>query len=1849
MKKTSLFIYSLFTALFFVFFTTNAQQSNTLELTANSGKSLQIKFEAPGLSFNEVETPNGLMKIPVLENGAPLLEKGAPDLQKFACSYIIPKGENPKVEIINSTYKDYKIEVAPSKGNLFRNVLPSEVAYVFGPEYQQDAFFPSTLFETQSPHIVRDFDAQALWVYPMQYNPISKILRVYSSIELEITFESKVSYPRTVDSQFELIYKDLFINYDVQSKSTIDTEDGSMLIIAYNEFIDPMQDFMDWKTQKGIANEIVDVATIGGQEEIKTYIQDYYDNNNLTYVLFVGDHQHVPAYQASSGYSDNYYGYLAGDDSYPEVLVGRFSAEDKSQVTTQVNRVIQYEQTPATTDHYGRGLGVGSDQGPGDDGEYDYQHLRNIREGLLDYTYTTGYELYDGSQEGEDASGNPSASDMHVLIEDGLGIINYTGHGSTFSCGTSGYNSTNVDELTNTSVHPFFWSVACVNGNFTDATCFAETWLRATHNGQPTGAIATLMSTINQSWAPPMEGQDHMNFILSETSENSDARSFGGISMNGCMQMNDTYGASGADMTDTWTCFGDPSVIVRTQAPENMAISYNPAIPVGSTLLDVSCSIDGALVSLTLNGEMIGSALVSGGMATVNFDALSSIGDITVTVTAFNTTPEIGTTSVVVLDGPWLVVTSYELTGDEDGMFSYGESYDLHFTIENIGTEATSETNIGTIVDGPIEIGIYGDYIPGIAAGESYAYTGIYFPTSVMNSAVDGEEGVVNFSMSSDEGSWASSISIPIHVPLVEVTDVDAVLLFGETSTAYLTLTNNGSAHFNGGTATLSVEGNYLSVFDAAITVESLASGESITLAYDVSLDAAAPSSTFINASLIVSEGWFEQSSDLAFETPMCQSSDLNIELTIMTDNWGSETSWDFTNTEGVVLASVAAGDYESNSTYTATVCAAEGTSMTFNIQDTYGDGINAPNGYWITVCGNEAAQGDAIGTGASNNFVVSCDVFIETLGCMDPEADNYNYEANTEDDSCTYTIDCESANLLQLTLLDSYGDGWNENYFEVYDLDNNQVVSTTLETGSEGLFDFCLNDGCYTITTTNGGSFTTEISWFLTNENDTIAIGISPSNSSISLNTDCGFINGCTDNTACNYNENANIDDASCTYAIVYYTCEGTCLADIDADGVCDELEVYGCTDAEAANYTNEATEEDESCEYAEDCDANFVVVNLSDSFGDGWNGNLLFITNSVADTVATLTIETGSAAQQLFCLPNDCYLFTTTDDGGWPNEVSWSLVNQANIELLSGIAPSNFGLSLGAESCDFSGCIDSEAFNYNPNALEDDGSCEYDDCVCPEIWDPVCGIDGVTYGNSCEAECIAVEYTEGACISLVMGCTDEIALNYNPEATQDDGSCEYEQTNTPWNVLITGSNHTIAIGGDTPMLIDGNQIAIGDWLGVFYTDDNGDLQCAGYSIYDGNTDAIAAQGDDATTDEIDGFEDGETFVWMIWDASEDLIYNANATYLESMPSLGNFEINGISALETVETAPPVTEQLIDMNAGWSMFSTYIQAEDMLMAAILDPITSEVVIVKDYTGLAYLPEWGFNGIGNAINGQGYQIKLNNAASVLVEGTYMLPEETPITLTAGWNILGALRLENSPVESVFADFVDQVVIVKNSVGMAYLPEWGFSGFESIEPGQGYQVKMLSDQTFNYLSNDTEYRSSAIVVNHKSLSHFTKITPTGNNMTIVIEDGAWDVLPTADAEIAAFDKAGNLIGSAVYASPLTVMAVWGDDATTATKDGLALTENVTFKVWSNNSTNTFEVSNWVEGSASYDVNAINVASEIVTNVLTDVIATERVLVKVVNVLGQEVISNEESFKGEILFNVYKDGTVEKIVK
>ena len=71
----------------------------------------------------------------------------------------------------------------------------------------------------------------------------------------------------------------------------------------------------------------------------------------------------------------------------------------------------------------------------------------------------------------------------------------------------------------------------------------------------------------------------------------------------------------------------------------------------------------------------------------------------------------------------------------------------------------------------------------------------------------------------------------------------------------------------------------------------------------------------------------------------------------------------------------------------------------------------------------------------------------------------------------------------------------------------------------------------------------------------------------------------GCMDEAACNYSASAAHDDGQCVYPEEGLDCDGDCIADQDADGVCDADEISGCTQATAYNFNAEATDDDGSC----------------------------------------------------------------------------------------------------------------------------------------------------------------------------------------------------------------------------------------------------------------------------------------------------------------------------------------------------------------------------------------------------------------------------------------------------------------------------------------------------------------------------------------------------------------------------------------------------------------------------------------------------------------------------------------------
>ncbi len=283
-----------------------------------------------------------------------------------------------------------------------------------------------------------------------------------------------------------------------------------------------------------------------------------------------------------------------------------------------------------------------------------------------------------------------------------------------------------------------------------------------------------------------------------------------------------------------------------------------------------------------------------------------------------------------------------------------------------------------------------------------------------------------------------------------------------------------------------------------------------------------------------------------------------------------------------------------------------------------------------------------------------------------------------------------------------------------------------------------------------------------------------------------CDVACGCTDATACNYDENALNDDGSCDFGC------------------------YGCTDSNACNYDPSATIDDGSC-IAPDpnfgCDCALDGSQTATLSGSESSAPLLFsATGNPSPSTFDITLNfTGAGGSW----PADM-AFTITDPNGvcvsfggyndspagcssignystiWPSD--WNTATSgtytATVDLsgtsLSGSGTWSFSMFNGYSSSsavtydatwtlndvcpdggnpDIPGCTEPSACNYDANATLDDGSCLFDDAL------GVCGGD-----------CTADTDGDGVCDDQeVPGCTDPEADNYDPNATDENGTCEY------------------------------------------------------------------------------------------------------------------------------------------------------------------------------------------------------------------------------------------------------------------------------------------------------------------------------------------------------------------------------------------------------------------------------------------------------------------------------------------
>ena len=822
------------------------------EINNISEDNIEISFELNGYF---IEKKDGGSQI-TFPDGVPILKNGAPELPRMTHSIIIPDLAKMDLSVLSSKYYEIQIEnILPSKGNITRDIDPKTIPYFYGEEYDLNGWYPENISFLRDPYILRSFRGQTVVFQPFQYNPKSKIMRVYTSIKVGIRKigESQINPltsrpPGARSREFEQMYQDHFINYPYNGRYDVLTEHGSMLVISHGEFMDEMQPFVDWKNYKGVPTEMVNISDIGSVDDMEQFISDKYYEDGIAYVLLVGDIAQIETIRRSEGAgnnspSDNSLTFVSGNDSYPDLIIGRFSAETGSHVETMVNRTIAYEMNPDPEGiWYKKGSGFASNEGPGDNGEYDNEHMDIIRELLLDYTYVEIDQIYDPT--GTVAQGE-------AALNEGRSILNYTGHGSNGSFGNGcPMNNTDVNGLDNGGKWPFIWSVACVNGEFHIGTCFAETWLRATgSDGSPTGAIATLMSTVNQGWNPPMSGQDEMNAILAESYSNNIKRTFGGLSFNGMNKMNDDYGSQGYNETYYWTIFGDPSFMVRTDTPVEMEVSHSDVVILGASEILVETSTVGALVAVSREGILLSSGYTDAtGSIVLEFDnELEIPGTIDLVVTAYNKVPYETSLNVIAPEGAYMLMNSFNIVDGNNNSLDYGEAANFFTTFQNVGQDPSGELTFFISHDGSM-VDIITDSIVIESVSPNQEINVGPFELSVGWDVDNGEEVPIYIQVINDDESWEYVSYVEVFAPEYQLIstqfleDLNGTLDPGETTNLVILLENIGNSPVNYPTFDITTSDPYLTVGSALSNNDYWwGTGEQVMLTFEITASDDAP------------------------------------------------------------------------------------------------------------------------------------------------------------------------------------------------------------------------------------------------------------------------------------------------------------------------------------------------------------------------------------------------------------------------------------------------------------------------------------------------------------------------------------------------------------------------------------------------------------------------------------------------------------------------------------------------------------------------------------------------------------------------------------------------------------------------------------------------------------------------------------------------------------------------------------------------------------------------------------------------------------------------------------------------
>jgi Secretion system C-terminal sorting domain len=461
----------------------------------------------------------------------------------------------------------------------------------------------------------------------------------------------------------------------------------------------------------------------------------------------------------------------------------------------------------------------------------------------------------------------------------------------------------------------------------------------------------------------------------------------------------------------------------------------------------------------------------------------------------------------------------------------------------------------------------------------------------------------------------------------------------------------------------------------------------------------------------------------------------------------------------------------------------------------------------------------------AATNFNAEATISDNTClyaGCTDPTAINYNWSAGVDDGSCEY---CDGENSVMASLYICTFSNGEQVVLTIADDQGNVVFeSPVLPFVGSYYGNLCLQQGvCYTATMSNntgafgwyGGYFTVSTNG-VTYINASLLGGSDSMDVQFSIDGTCGPVLGCTDPNAMNYNEAAQMNDGSCVYP-TYGCTDPDALnyfqgANVD-DGSCVYVQECGeGTTAVIAQYEGGTWAYEGSYSITDEfgvvlmsgtggTSATFAclpngcyTVNMYDTFGDGWQGGGYLIVQ-FNGTATTFTFDNGTFSTGSFGINSEgCVVevagctdpsatnynvLATIDDGScyYPENCDYNAISVI-------VCTQNFGSEMSWNLVDSDGNVVASSAGYTSWYCYTESLCLADGCYTLNMSDSwgdgwnggyvmIQGAGAYFEGSLLYGSAESVMISINSNCSDVYGCMDADAMNYNPYATMDDGSC--------------------------------------------------------------------------------------------------------------------------------------------------------------------------------------------------------------------------------------------------------------------------------------------------------------------------------------------------------------------------------------------------------------------------------------------------------------------------------------------